>query len=197
MFNRMNNLVSLTSETPYRQLTGVDRAFVDSFVAAIEERSQRTGRDLMDIANNIDLATLTDREREFLSRQLVRWAITERLTYLLNNQFMTYGEWRKRIEMIARTGINDFYDVESGQFRLDIATPEQRNALAKVKITENIMKGTITTEIETRDPMPALKKVEQLNGWETGANNVSPDSAVVSDLSGTALAENYSSTLNG
>lgn len=197
MFNRMNNLVSLTSETPYRQLTGVDRAFVDSFVAAIEERSQRTGRDLMDIANNIDLAMLTEREREFLSRQLVRWAITERLTYLLNNQFMTYGEWRKRIEMIARTGINNFYDVESGQFRLDIATPEQRNALAKVKITENIMKGTITTEIETRDPMPALKKVEQLNGWETGANNVSPDSAVVSDLSGTALAENYSSTLNG
>lgn len=196
MFNRMNDIVSFTSETPYRQLNGVDRAFVDSFVAAIEDRSQRTGRNLMDIANSIDSSMLTDREREFLSRQNVRWAINERLNYLLNNAFMTYGEWRKRIEMIARTGINDFYDVESGQFRLDIATPDQRNALAKVKITENIMKGTITTEIETRDPMPALKKIEQINGWETGLNVTNADSVVVSDLSGNALEEQYQRSLD-
>lgn len=178
MFNRMNNLTRPTFETAYRQLTGVDRVFVDSFVQVVERVSETTGRDLSSVLTEVDVASLPAREQEFLARPLIRVAISERIRDLTEQQNVSARRILKEIASIAFGNIDHFrrpnthlhYGLEEhegydgGLFELDYATPEQRAAVKEVEVEESVRTGKIRTKIKLHDKLGALRALGQIKG---------------------------------
>lgn len=164
----MNEISRFTFETAYRQLAQADRAFVDDFVARIEQVHETTGRELFDVLGSIDLATLGERDQGFLGKAIVRAAVSERVKDLKEAQNINPRRIVKRIASLAFTSLNDFYVPGASNiveaFDLESATPEQRAAIKEVEVEESARTGRIKIKFKLHDPTPHLRMLAQIGG---------------------------------
>lgn len=166
----MSDVAAFAFETAYRQLTTVERAFVDDFVSRVEHVHETTGRDLLDVLQTIDVKTLPERDQAQLSRALVRVAIQDRVQDLKDAQNISPRRITKRLAAMAFSTIDDFRTpgasiMQDDAFDLDMATPEQRSAVKKVKFKHNIRTGQAEFEFELHDSLRAMTLLCQLAGY--------------------------------
>lgn len=172
-------------ESAYRQLAAHDRAFVDDFVARVERIHDATGRDMSDVLQGIDVAGLPPRDQEHLSRSLVRVAIQDRVQEIKDDENVSLRRITKRLAAMAFSSIDDFRvpgatGFDAGSFDLDVATPEQRSAIKKIKIKESVRGGTSDLEFELHDSMRAITLLCQLRGYLDGEGEANdPRSAAI------------------
>ena len=212
----MGNLSKFTFETAYRQLSSVDRAFVDSFVARVELTSDTTRQDLDTVLAGIDVESLPAREQEHLTRAVVRAAISERVRDLKEAQNISPRRIAKRFAAMAFSSIDDFrrpaaslsYGLaehegfDGGLFELEYATPEQRWAVESIEVEEMVRSGKIRTKIKLRDPTPYLMKLAEVAGMFDREGNVTNpefwaiDGTVSVDKPLDELADDYARVAN-
>lgn len=152
----MNKPATISFESAYRQLVPADRGFVDDFVSRVEALAGRNGIDIQEAAGRISIDDLPERDREFLSRALVRSAIAERFRDLTEAENISPRKLIKRAAAIAFATLDHFYDETRDEFEFVLGTPEQRATVKKWKRTENPRTGQIVTEIELKDDVKLL-----------------------------------------
>lgn len=172
----MNEIARFTFDSAYRQLAQIDRAFVDDFVARIEDVHDKTGRDLFEILGTVDFRALPERDQSHLAKSIVRAAIAERIKDLKEAQNVNPRRITKRIASLAFTSLNDFYVPGAYSiaeaFDLDSATPEQRAAIKEVEVIEEVRTGRVKVKFKLHDPTPHLRMLAQLAGLFDAEGNV-------------------------
>lgn len=193
----MNEIARFTFETAYRQLAQADRAFVDDFVARIEQVYETTGRDLFEILGSIDYDTLSERDQGYLAKSIVRAAVSERVKDIKEAQNVNPRRIVKEFATLAFTTLNDFFDPEAptiaDAFDLRGATPEQRAAIKEVEVEESARTGRIKVKFKLHDRMAPLRELAKIAGlydqdgevvnrelW--AAEGAIPSTATVEDL---------------
>ena len=186
----MTQIAKISFETAYRQLPAADRAFVDDFVSRIEAVSERSGQEMQAILIALDFDSLPVRDREHLSRALVRSAIAERVRDLTEAQNVSARRIMKEIAALAfssidhyrrpgaslQFGIAEYEGFDGGLFELEYATPEQRAAVKEVEIEEQVRSGKIKTKIKLHDKLGALRMLGQIRGlFDQDGNAVNPE----------------------
>ncbi len=158
-------IMTINFESAYRQLSPVERVFVDACVFEIEKRAVKTGEKLVD-ALQVVSTTRDARTLEMLSAALVRAAIAERVRDLTESMELNIYRTLKELRGIAYSSIGHYMKVgDDGQpyFNLGSCTPEQLAAIKSIEIDEPL-KGGRKFKITLHDKMSALEKTMRYQG---------------------------------
>lgn len=186
----MSALAPIMFESAYRQLSQIERAFVDAYISAIEKYAVRTGERLTSALNACP-APSHPKSRELLSMALVRAAISERIRDLSESMELNVYRTLKELRSMAYSSIGHYIEInDDGEpsFNLAGCTPEQLSAIKTIKIRERTdNKNDITTkefEIVLHDKPAMLKDVMRYHGllnddthWKTVVAEVNAENA--------------------
>lgn len=183
----------------YRQLSAVEKSFVDDYVSALERESERTNRRISDfIGKSIEI---TD-ENQLLSRPMVAAAITERLTKIAADRELNPSRIIKEYINMAFSNLNDYMQLDewgNPVYDLTRCTPDQLSAVKKLKFERNAT-GSERLEFELYDKKGALDTLAKMVGLLEPDNTLvrSEMSAVVIDSTATTqdAAEAYARMLS-
>ncbi len=189
----------------YRQITPVEKSFVDKYVEEIETRSTRERRRVSEYLGSSVTAEEIERSDGLLIRPLVNAAIAERLAKISADRELSADRVLKEWISLAFSNQSDYMTTDhSGEPRYDLTkvAPEQMAAVKKVKFTRS-PSGAEQLEFELYDKIAALRVLSDMVGL------TSPDSEFMrSELAKTIqipdksasvadLVDLYSETLNG
>ena len=159
----------------YRQLTPLERGFVDDFLRTLEaeaaRRWERLPVTLARVVKALDVTRLDERTRAYFERQLVQAAINERVAELSAQRDLT-AEWIiRQYQNIASFSLEKCFSVNKAGFpEADLSglSSQDWQCLAEVATTENDTQwGTNRTlKFKAHDKMRALDKLAQLTGLD-------------------------------
>lgn len=183
----------------YRQLTAVEKSFVDEYVSALERESERTGRRISDF---IGQAVEVTEENTLITRPMVTAAITERLTKIATDRELNPSRIIKEYINMAFSNLNDYMKLDDWGnpiYDLTKCTPDQLAAVKKLKY-ERSAQGSERLDFELYDKKGALDTLAKMVGL------LEPDNALIrSEMSATVIdstattqeaAEAYARMLN-
>ncbi len=158
-------IMTINFESAYRQLSPVERVFVDAYVFEIEKRAVKTGEKLVD-ALQVVSATRDARTLEMLASALVRAAIAERVRDLTESMELNIYRTLKELHGIAYSSIGHYMTIgPDGQpyFDLSGCTPEKLAAIKTIEIEESPKAGR-KFKVTLHDKMSALDKTMRYQG---------------------------------
>ena len=157
----------------YRQLTPVERQYVDDYVRKLERTADR---DQQRLSNYLQMAVPDDvyeASNGMLDRPMVTAAITERVTEITAANELTPSRLIKEYTAIAFSSMGDYIEVDMAgnpSLTLEQCTPEQLSAIKKVQYEENTM-GARRLVIELHDKLKSMDTLAKYMGM------VEPDNA--------------------
>lgn len=166
----------------YRQLTPVERRYVDDYVRKLERKANR---DQQRLSNYLQLPVPDDvyeASNGMLDRPMVTAAITERVVEITADRELSPDRIIKEYVSIAFSNIGDYIEIDSfgnPTLALDKCTPEQMSAIKKVNYEETNL-GARRLNIELHDKMKGMEVLAKYTGlvepdnahWR--ANNATP-----------------------
>ena len=137
----------------YRQLTPVERRYVDDYVRTLERRADR---DQQRLSNYLQLPVpddVYDASNGMLDRPMVTAAITERVMEITADRELSPQRLIKEYIAVAFANMGDYIEIDSfgnPTLALDKCTPEQMSAIKKVNYEETNL-GARRLNIELHD----------------------------------------------
>jgi len=160
----------------YRQLSAVERDYVDRYVAEIERRAESTKQPFAIFARSIP-ADLYETSRGFLDRPLVLAALAERVKTISEQSALTPWRIMKELQNIIFANMADYTSLhtdEAGNVTRIVdpsnCTPEQWAAVRKWKVEENGMTGGRKADFELHDKLKAISLAMQVMGMNEAGN---------------------------
>ena len=193
----MSNLTAIKFDSAYRQLTAVDRAFVDDFVSRVETIAERSGRDVQDVLETWPEDMLSPRDTGHLGSPLVRAAVSERVADLRAAMRLSRKRLLKELVAMALYNVGDYLD-EYGNVDITRCTPEQRSAIKEYKFDMSDRRG-VRAEIKGFDKQKAIEMILRLQGAfgdaSVDASDFSIDRLHIDSMDQSKMAEMYSRKL--
>ena len=166
----------------YRQLTPVERRYVDDYVKKLERKADR---DQQRLSNYLQLPVpddVYDQSNGMLDRPMVTAAITERVMEITADKELSPDRIIKEYVAIAFSNMGDYIEIDSfgnPTLALDKCTPEQLSAVKKVTFEQTNL-GAVRLNIELHDKMKGMEVLAKYTGlvepdnahWR--ANNATP-----------------------
>lgn len=187
--------IPLHVTSAYRQLSAVERDYVDRYIPEIERRADTATQPFAIFARTIP-ADLYDTSRGLLDRPIVLAAIAERIKSITEESALTPWRVMKELQNIIFANMADYteltIDTQGNVSRVvdpSNCTPEQWAAVKKWKIEETAMGGR-KVDFELHDKLNAIGKVMVIMGlneagnayWrdqEAKANNIDRQTATI------------------
>lgn len=157
----------------YRQLTPVEKRYVDDYVQTLERRADREQQRLSNYLRMAIGDDVYEASDGMLDRPMVIAAITERVTEITAATELSAGRVIKEYMALAFSNMNDYIKIDDyGNPEIDLTkcTPEQMSAIKKVNYERNTMGGEKLT-FELHDKLKPLEVFAKLTGI------VEPDNA--------------------
>jgi len=201
---RMAYLVEFTSA--YRKLQPSERAFVDGFVANLESLAVRTGSKLDALLR--EPVEVDERSGDYLARDLVQAAITERVKEIKEDAELSVYKTLKEVRCIGYSNIANYMEVdEENHLKFDFtkSTPEQMAAVKSFKIKQRMTQMGPVQEIECvlHDKLAALDKLMKYQGlldadhWRDENAKAVKAQTLTADASDDEAADLYARMING
>ena len=150
----------------YRQLTPVEKRYVDDYVQTLEKQADR---DQQRLSNYLHVA-IADETYEasngMLDRPMVIAAITERVNEITAATELSPNRVIREYITLAFSNMNDYLTIDAygnPEFDLASCTPEQLAAIKKVNFERNSMGGEKLT-FELHDKIKALDTLAKYIG---------------------------------
>ena len=150
----------------YRQLTPVEKRYVDTYVQNLERQADR---DQQRLSNYLQLPVPDDvyeASGGMLDRPMVVAAITERVNEITIANELSPNRVIREYTNIAFSNMTDYLEIDSygnPNFDLTKCTPEQLSAVKKVKYERNSL-GAEKLEFELYDKLKALDTLAKYMG---------------------------------
>ena len=157
----------------YRQLTPVEKRYVDDYVQTLERRADREQQRLSNYLRMAIGDDVYEASDGMLDRPMVIAAITERVTEITAATELSASRVIKEYMALAFSNMNDYIKIDDyGNPEIDLTkcTPEQMSAIKKVNYERNTMGGEKLT-FELHDKLKPLEVFAKLTGI------VEPDNA--------------------
>lgn len=151
-------------ESAYRQLTPVERAFVDAYVSSVEEMAVRAHKPIKEALQAAPLPP-DAKSQEILSSALVKAAIVDRVRELSESAELNVYRTLKELRNIAYSTVASIIRVrEDGLFDFDLAkcTPEELSTIKSLSIKNGPHGPEI--KITQHDKIAALDRVMKYQG---------------------------------
>lgn len=123
----------------YRQLRPPEKAYVDRYVADVEQQAHRAGERISLALHRAIPSDVIEASRGMLDRPMVRAAIAERINDIAAANELTPQKLVKEWMAIAFSSVGDYMEIgEDGTpwFDLTKCTPEQLAAIKSIKVEE-------------------------------------------------------------
>lgn len=200
----MGYLVNFTSA--YRKLQPSERAFVDGFVANLESLAVRTGSKLDVLLR--EPVEVDERSADFLARDLVQAAITERVKEIKEDAELSVYKTLKEVRCIGYSNISNYMEVGDDDhltFDFSKSTPEQMAAVKSFKVKQRMTQMGPIQEIELvmHDKLSALDKLMKYQGlldddhWRDENAKAVKAQTLTADTSDDDAADLYAKMING
>lgn len=206
------NIVAPFSETmdfapAYQQLAPIERAFVDQYVAGVENVADNTGQRLLAVLQAPLPPNLDQRTRGMLARPMVRAAITDRIRELSDVMEVSAYKTVKELKAMAYSNIADFMTVRDDglpEFDFSKCTREQLSAIGSVKYTEDPKTGR-KLEIRFHPKTEAIKMLMQYQGllapdnshYKNAIDSEKTIDSLPADVTDEHAADAYARAING
>jgi len=142
-----------------RKLTYKQRLFIDAYLGEANGNASEAAR-CAGYANPGQLGY------QLLQKTSIRTAVECKLKTVA----MSSDEILARVAEIATADIGEFLDIkEDGTYRLRLSRRKRTRLIRKLKVTRTVSEDTETetTDLEVRDPFPALVKLGDYHGlWD-------------------------------
>lgn len=125
-------------QSAYGQLSPVERAFVDAYTGALEDRAIKGLKPIASAFDEVQ-GTHDAKTNEMLSSALVRAAISERVRELADSAELSVYRTLKEIRAIAYSNMGDYFSVdEKGEPFLNMSgiTPDKMGAIKSIETQE-------------------------------------------------------------
>ena len=140
----------------YRQLTPVEKKYVDDYVQAMERRADREQQRLSNYLHLPISEDVYEASNGMLDRPMVTAAITERVNELTTASELSPNRVIREYMALAFSNMADYINIDSygnPEFDLTKCTPEQMSAIKKVNFERNAMGGEkLTFELHAKQP---------------------------------------------
>ncbi len=153
---------AITFISAYRQLSPVEKRFVDDYVEKMEQAAARAQERL---SLQLHRPVQVD-QAGMLQRPMVKAAISERVTELIERNELTPERVIKELTSIAFANHNDYLSISyDGRPSYDLSkcTPEQLAAVKKITY-EQTSTGSERLVFETHDKLAALDRLAKYMG---------------------------------
>jgi len=159
----MNQVVVISA---YRQLSPVERKFVDTYVQRLEQAANRANERISNALHRPIPQAVIDASRGMLDIPLVNAAIAERINEIATATELTVTKIIKELSVIAFGSIANFMQFD--EYGLPIydftnATPEQLSTLKSWEETP-MQFGGKKYKFQTHDKMKALELLAKFTG---------------------------------
>lgn len=150
----------------YRQLTPVEKRYVDDYVQTLERQSEREQQRL---SNYLSLPVNDDTyeaSNGMLDRPMVIAAITERVNEITAATELSPNRIIKEYITMAFSNMNDYMEIDAygnPQFSLEKCTPEQLSAIKKINYERGVNGGERLV-FELHDKLKALEVLAKYTG---------------------------------
>lgn len=147
-------------EPAYRQLSPVERVFVDAYVSSVEEMAVKARTTIREAV--LMLPAVHDaRTLEMLSSALVKAAIADRIRELTESAELNVYRTLKELRSIAYSTIGNYIRHDSeGKVYFDLqgCTPEELACIKSIKVKDG-KNGNQEIELSLYDKFTAIKQV--------------------------------------
>lgn len=163
----MNAVAPLVDFQPaYFQIDGMERAFVDGYVADIERHAAKNGQRLLAVLRSYSPGDLDQRSLTLLARPLVRAAIADRVREIADLADVSTYRTLKEVTAIAYANMGNYMSVnEYGEPEVDLSkcTPEQLTAIQSFEV-EWSPRGGKKIKFKLHDKIAGLRMVMDYQG---------------------------------
>lgn len=197
----MNAMTTLAVEPPslapavfasaYRQLSAVERSFVDAAVREIENQAQRAGERISFALNRTIPTHIVNQSKGMLEKPLVNAAITERILTIAAEQELTASRLIKELLAVSTANIGNYMSFDENDnpvFDLSKCTPDQLAAIKSVEVESNANALSAASKSKVKvifhDKLPAIKMLGEYIGlWNVDNPHFKAEQARAADKS--------------
>lgn len=170
----------------YRQLTPVEKQYVDDYVRTLERQADREQQRLSNYLQIPVPDEVYEASNGMLDRPMVTAAITERIVEITAANELSPERVIREYTAIAFSNMTDYMEIDSygnPEFALTKCTPEQLGAIKKIKYERNSL-GAEKLEFELYDKLKSLDTLSKLMGL------VEPDNPTWRAMNATPVIDN-------
>lgn len=150
----------------YRQLSPVERRYVDDYVRTLERKADREQQRLSNYLQLPVSDDVYDASNGMLDRPMVTAAITERVMEITADRELSPERLIKEYVAIAFASMGDYIEIDSfgiPSLTLDKCTPEQKAAIKKVTFEQTNL-GAVRLNIELHDKLKSMDTLAKYMG---------------------------------
>lgn len=173
--NAMTQPQPLVVISAYKQLSAVERDFVDRYMTEIERRAGNAGEPLR-VFGRVIPADLYENSRGLLDRQIVLAAVSERILEISERSELTHWRVLKELQNVAFANMNDFTSLvtnATGQVErvIDLAdaNPDMMDAVSEIVVKE-LPRGGREIKLKLHDKLKALGMLMTYIGMDQTGN---------------------------
>lgn len=163
----MNAVAQISFDSAYRQLMPAEKAYVDTYVAALETASERAKESIRTALARPVPAEVIEASKGMLDRPMIRAAIRELVEEIASASELNVRRVLKNVNAIAFSSVEHFMDIrEDGKPNVDFskATPAQLLAVKSFEYREDLRLGKREMKFTLHDKPTALYKYMEMFG---------------------------------